>query len=75
MNHIKNEIGSGEWTHLEQAPADIIDPEIIPTHEDWQPQNVDVSKTVNNIMKEKASKSKDEEKTGEEEEEEEDFND
>ena len=31
---VKNEIGKGEWTHLETAPADIIDPEIIPAPDD-----------------------------------------
>ena len=30
LNLVKNEIAKGEWTHLDVAPADIVDPEIIP---------------------------------------------
>lgn len=63
LSLVKNEIAKGEWTHLEQAPADIVDPEIIPTPDDWIPQNVNVSETIK-----KSS-------TQVEDEEEEDFND
>ena len=46
MTYIKNEIAVGEWTHLEQAPADIVEPEVFEEPEEmggkWDPRKVDV---------------------------------
>lgn len=68
---VRNEIGKGEWTHLETAPADIIDPEIIPTPDDWNPRDVNVKETA---AKSAAGVGK-HSKVQVEDEEEEDFND
>jgi len=65
---VRNEIGKGEWTHLETAPADIIDPEIIPTPEDWNPRDVNVKEKAAAGVGKHA-------KVQIEDEEEEDFND
>lgn len=50
MTLIKNEIAAGEWTHLEEAPADIIEPEVFDAPEDnnakWDPRKVDIKNSI-----------------------------